>query len=192
MLLLKPNCECCGRDLPPDAADARICSFECTFLRPMRLRGVPRHLPELRRWLPAAPDPAGGAARPVPDIGGASFARAALRRPGRLAPVAHRHVATVSWSRGDAVFSDRRYSRAHRWIFDGGAEVHASASPFIVRTPLSDPSGVDPEEAFVAAASSWPHAVLSRLCGPGGLRRRQLRGCRVRDDGAERGRPAIR
>ena len=31
MLLLKPNCECCDRDLPPDAADARICSFECTF-----------------------------------------------------------------------------------------------------------------------------------------------------------------
>jgi hypothetical protein len=31
MLLLKPNCECCDRDLPPDSADARICSFECTF-----------------------------------------------------------------------------------------------------------------------------------------------------------------
>ena len=31
MLLLKPNCECCDRDLPPASADARICSFECTF-----------------------------------------------------------------------------------------------------------------------------------------------------------------
>jgi hypothetical protein len=31
MLLLKPNCECCDRDLPPDSRDARICSFECTF-----------------------------------------------------------------------------------------------------------------------------------------------------------------
>lgn len=30
MLELRPNCECCGGDLPPDAA-ARICSFECTF-----------------------------------------------------------------------------------------------------------------------------------------------------------------
>ncbi|MYK58833.1 MAG: DUF1272 domain-containing protein, partial [Rhodospirillaceae bacterium] len=28
---LKPGCECCDRDLPPDSADARICSFECTF-----------------------------------------------------------------------------------------------------------------------------------------------------------------
>lgn len=31
MLELRPNCECCGKNLPPDATDARICSFECTF-----------------------------------------------------------------------------------------------------------------------------------------------------------------
>jgi uncharacterized protein len=31
MLELKPNCERCDKDLPPDAADARICTFECTF-----------------------------------------------------------------------------------------------------------------------------------------------------------------
>ena len=31
MLLLKPNCECCDRDLPPESPDARICTFECTF-----------------------------------------------------------------------------------------------------------------------------------------------------------------
>ena len=31
MLQLRPNCECCNRDLPPAALDARICSFECTF-----------------------------------------------------------------------------------------------------------------------------------------------------------------
>lgn len=31
MLQLRPNCECCNRDLPPDSPDARICSFECTF-----------------------------------------------------------------------------------------------------------------------------------------------------------------
>jgi hypothetical protein len=33
MLALRPNCECCDKDLPPDAADAMICSFECTFCR---------------------------------------------------------------------------------------------------------------------------------------------------------------
>lgn len=31
MLKLKPNCECCDKDLPPEAPDALICSFECTF-----------------------------------------------------------------------------------------------------------------------------------------------------------------
>ena len=31
LLLLKPNCECCDADLPSDAVDALICSFECTF-----------------------------------------------------------------------------------------------------------------------------------------------------------------
>ena len=31
MLALRPNCECCDRDLPPDSRDARICSLECTF-----------------------------------------------------------------------------------------------------------------------------------------------------------------
>jgi uncharacterized protein len=31
MLQLRPNCECCNVDLPPDSTDARICTFECTF-----------------------------------------------------------------------------------------------------------------------------------------------------------------
>ncbi len=31
MLKLRPNCECCDRDLPPDSLEARICTFECTF-----------------------------------------------------------------------------------------------------------------------------------------------------------------
>jgi wyosine [tRNA(Phe)-imidazoG37] synthetase (radical SAM superfamily) len=33
MLELRPNCECCGKDLPPETPDAAICSFECTFCR---------------------------------------------------------------------------------------------------------------------------------------------------------------
>jgi hypothetical protein len=31
MLRLKPNCECCDADLPPESTEAMICSFECTF-----------------------------------------------------------------------------------------------------------------------------------------------------------------
>jgi hypothetical protein len=33
MLALRPNCECCDKDLPPQATDAMICTFECTFCR---------------------------------------------------------------------------------------------------------------------------------------------------------------
>ena len=66
-----------------------------------------------------------------------------------------RHVATIRWSRKpEEPFLDGRYSRAHRWRFDGGAEVAASSSPSVVRVPFSDPAGVDPEEALVAALSS--------------------------------------
>jgi hypothetical protein len=31
MLELRPCCEHCGKDLPPDSTEARICSYECTF-----------------------------------------------------------------------------------------------------------------------------------------------------------------
>jgi hypothetical protein len=31
VLELRPNCERCDKDLPPDALDAKICSYECTF-----------------------------------------------------------------------------------------------------------------------------------------------------------------
>ncbi len=43
MLALRPGCECCDKDLPPDSPDAFICSFECTFCRDcvqVRLAGV--------------------------------------------------------------------------------------------------------------------------------------------------------
>jgi hypothetical protein len=31
MLLLRPNCEWCDCDLPPESPDARICTYECTY-----------------------------------------------------------------------------------------------------------------------------------------------------------------
>ncbi len=43
MLELRPNCECCNKDLPPDDGGAMICSFECTFCSDCastRLRGI--------------------------------------------------------------------------------------------------------------------------------------------------------
>ena len=54
MLALRPNCECCNKDLPPESLDARICSFECTFC------------------VACAEGPLGGK---CPNCGGALFAR---------------------------------------------------------------------------------------------------------------------
>ncbi len=76
------------------------------------------------------------------------------------------HTATVAWDRGDQDFLDRRYSRRHALRFDGGAEVVGSSAPEMVPVPLSDPAGVDPEEAFVASLSSchmlWFLAIAAK------------------------------
>jgi len=64
------------------------------------------------------------------------------------------HTATIRWRRGDGDFATGHYSRRHEWHFDGGMIVAASPSPQVVPAPWSDPAGVDPEEAFVAAISS--------------------------------------
>jgi organic hydroperoxide reductase OsmC/OhrA len=64
------------------------------------------------------------------------------------------HAARVTWELGNGDFLRKRYSRAHQWSFDGGLSVRASASPHIVSAPYSDPTGIDPEEAFVASLSS--------------------------------------
>jgi len=66
----------------------------------------------------------------------------------------HEYQARVLWERGDQTFTDRKYSRRHLLQFDGGASVPGSSSPLSVRVPYSDPSAVDPEEAFVASLSS--------------------------------------
>lgn len=33
MLKLKPNCECCDKDLPANSEEAMMCSYECTFCK---------------------------------------------------------------------------------------------------------------------------------------------------------------
>ena len=68
--------------------------------------------------------------------------------------MAHEYRASLKWTRGDAKFTDQRYSRGHSWSFDGGITVPASSSPLSVRLPYSVAEAVDPEEAFVAAVSS--------------------------------------
>jgi organic hydroperoxide reductase OsmC/OhrA len=76
--------------------------------------------------------------------------------------------ATVEWT-GEGDFAANRYSRAHVWRFDGGAEVPASASPQVVPLPYSDPAGVDPEEALIASASSCHMLWFLHLARDAGL-----------------------
>ncbi len=43
MLELRPNCECCDKDLPPESENTYICTFECTFCETCKdvlLKGV--------------------------------------------------------------------------------------------------------------------------------------------------------
>lgn len=65
------------------------------------------------------------------------------------------HKAVVRWQGSpEQDFLKGRFSRAHTWSFDGGVSLPASAAPAVVPPPLSNPEGVDPEEAYVASLSS--------------------------------------
>jgi hypothetical protein len=57
MLELRPNCELCDVDLPPDAADARICSYECTFCAACVEHVLHDVCPNCGGGFPAAADP---------------------------------------------------------------------------------------------------------------------------------------
>lgn len=65
-----------------------------------------------------------------------------------------KHKATIIWERNQQLFIDNRYSRTHKWAFDGGLVVEASSSPHVVPLPYSNESAIDPEEAFIASISS--------------------------------------
>ena len=66
------------------------------------------------------------------------------------------HKAMIRWALpGDGeAFLKGRFSREHTWSFDGGLTVPASAAPSVIPAPFSNPAGVDPEEAYVAAIAS--------------------------------------
>jgi organic hydroperoxide reductase OsmC/OhrA len=64
------------------------------------------------------------------------------------------YQAVVAWERGGQTFTDGKYDRGHRWAFDEGLIVPASASPMHVPRGCAPAAAVDPEEAFVAALSS--------------------------------------
>lgn len=82
----------------------------------------------------------------------------------------HEYVAEVLWQRADdETFTDHRYSRRHLLRFDGGAEVTGSSSPSVVPLPMSDPLGVDPEEAFVSSIAACHMLWFLALAAQRGL-----------------------
>ena len=83
--------------------------------------------------------------------------------------MAHLHTARILWESNTEDFTKNQYSRAHHWSFDGGQTVLASSSPSVVRVPLSDPAGVDPEEALVAAISSCHMLTFLYYAAKGGF-----------------------
>ncbi len=81
----------------------------------------------------------------------------------------HLYTATIRWERGEAVFTDGRYPRAHRLVFDG-LEVPGSSAPSSVRVPLSREDALDPEEALVGALSSCHMLFFLDFARRGGFR----------------------
>ncbi len=55
MLSMRPCCECCGKDLPPSAVDAVICSFECTFCEACAAERLGGHCPNCQGELVRRP-----------------------------------------------------------------------------------------------------------------------------------------
>jgi len=65
---LRPNCECCDKDLPPQSTEAFICSYECTYCRDCAEDVLHGHCPNCHGNLTPRPirplqGPAGGLAK---------------------------------------------------------------------------------------------------------------------------------
>ena len=78
MLELRPNCECCNKDLPPEAADAVMCSFEYTFCRNCAETTLGGRCPNCGGELVARPR------RPAREAGAVSCIHRARGQIGRL------------------------------------------------------------------------------------------------------------
>ena len=79
-----------------------------------------------------------------------------------------RHKAWLSW-RSDGAFRSNAYARRHELRFDGGAIVTGSSSPDVVPVPMSDPAGIDPEEALVGSVAACHMLWFLALAQQAGL-----------------------
>ena len=79
------------------------------------------------------------------------------------------HRATVTWQAGAQGFRRGRFSRVHRWQFEGGLEVTAAAAPSVIPAQWTDAAAIDPEEAFVAAIASCHMMSFLHVANRAGL-----------------------
>ena len=88
MLELRPNCECCDKDLPPQAPDAMICTFECTFCAACAEHVLHGVCPNCGGNFSARPDPPGCDAEEISgfDKAGAQGRRLRAAGQGRVKP----------------------------------------------------------------------------------------------------------
>lgn len=76
-----------------------------------------------------------------------------------------KHRVTTRWQRTAEPFTYTAYSRTHRWQFEGGTEIEASAAPAY----RGDPALPNPEEAFVASLSSCHMLTLLAIAARAGI-----------------------
>ena len=87
-LELRPNCEGCDKDLPPNATDARICSFECTFCADCVERVLHNVCPNCGGGFAPRPIRPAREWRPGLSVNGHSPSAARVRRSYTLAEIA--------------------------------------------------------------------------------------------------------
>ncbi len=80
-------------------------------------------------------------------------------------PPMSKHRVSVRWQRTAEPFTYAAYSRTHRWRFEGGVELDASAAPAY----RGDPALPDPEEVFVASLSSCHLLTFLAIAARAGL-----------------------
>lgn len=83
MLDLRPNCECCNKDLPAESLDAYICSFECTYCGDCRDSVLGGRCPNCGGELVRRP------VRPAEKLATAPASTTRVLKPHGCAPVSH-------------------------------------------------------------------------------------------------------
>jgi uncharacterized protein len=81
MLQLRPNCECCDKDLPPGSREAMICSFECTFCMQCASGVLDGHCPNCSGELVRRP------VRPAAKLGKFPASTERVLKPDGCAPI---------------------------------------------------------------------------------------------------------